>query len=73
MAITYSVTECETEIGLIDAQLKELRGLPTRGSIGKDSVDLSGTMKALRDEREIWVQRLVYARTAVVPRARRVI
>ncbi|MGD9894281.1 MAG: hypothetical protein AB7U18_23590 [Dehalococcoidia bacterium] len=58
MAVMYTVEQCETELATIEAQIAELRGLPTSGTVGKTSLNMSGTLAELRRERMTWERRL---------------
>ena len=75
MAITYTVTECETKILFWDAKIEALAGLPGGGTIGKDSVrDLDKALASAREQRRVWVMRLVAARNGgIVTGTRRVL
>lgn len=67
MAVMYTVEQCETELAAIEAQIAELRGLPTSGTVGKTSLNFAGTLSELRRERALWERRLDAAYNGGIP------
>lgn len=63
MAITYTISECETQIAAIDAKLDEAAGLPDDATVGSDEFSgVDGMWRRLKERRAVWVQRLLTAR-----------
>lgn len=60
---TWSATECLEAIEGLEAQRLALVGVPTKGSVGKTSIDLTGQGKAIDRELAEWRVRLNAARS----------
>lgn len=51
---SYTVEQCDAKLTELQAALDELALLPTRGSTGKTSLDLSGASERVKDQIETW-------------------
>lgn len=57
MSAPWTLAEVEAKIAAFEAALDDLALLPTRGSTGKTSLDLSGKAREIQDRLDTWRER----------------
>ena len=56
-----TVAECDAKIAKLEAERESLRRVPTRGAVGRTSIDLGGKRAEVEEELELWRERRLAA------------
>lgn len=56
-----TVAECDAKITELEAERESLRRVPTRGSVGRTSIDLGSKRQEVEEELELWRERRLAA------------